>query len=168
MSGTAAPSQSLRSRLIGAWELVSFTAADVDDPSNIVHPMSESVQGIIMYTPDGYMSAQLQRPSSAQKPVKDQSAAPAKDLASRYDNDYNGYTGEFYLEEKPGQEPLLRHHMKLSSYADWLGNTQRRLVELSEEGGKEFLTVRPEGPMKLDGVTRNFAIKWRRLPKNLA
>jgi Lipocalin-like domain len=52
----------MRDHLIAAWELVSY----VEKPLNgslLNYPMGESPMGIIMYTPDGYMSAQLMRPN---------------------------------------------------------------------------------------------------------
>jgi Lipocalin-like domain len=48
----------MRDHLIAAWELVSY----VEKPLNgslLNYPMGESPMGIIMYTPDGYMSATL-------------------------------------------------------------------------------------------------------------
>ena len=53
---------SFRSKLVGAWELIEYNAYLPNDQSNIYHPMGANAQGIIMYTPDGYMSAQLQTP----------------------------------------------------------------------------------------------------------
>ena len=51
-----------RDQLVGAWELVEYQAYSADDRSNTIHPMGKNAEGIIMYTPDGYMSAQLQTP----------------------------------------------------------------------------------------------------------
>ena len=53
--------QGLRERLIGAWKLVSYVEKPVDRSAPF-YPMGEEPQGIIMYTPDGYMSAQLTHP----------------------------------------------------------------------------------------------------------
>ena len=53
--------KSLRAQLIGAWRLVSYIESPVDG-SPKRSPLGENPQGIIMYTPDGYMSAQLMRP----------------------------------------------------------------------------------------------------------
>ena len=53
--------QSLREQLIGAWTLVSYEERPVDGSPSF-YPMSEQPVGIIMYTPDGYMSAQLMKP----------------------------------------------------------------------------------------------------------
>jgi hypothetical protein len=50
----------LRDQLIGAWKLVSYVEKSLNGfPPDC--PMGEQPAGIIMYTPDGYMSAQLMR-----------------------------------------------------------------------------------------------------------
>src|SRR6185312_585937 len=52
--------EKLHDQLIGVWELVSY----VEKPLNGAppsYPMGERPMGIIMYTPDEYMSAQLMR-----------------------------------------------------------------------------------------------------------
>ena len=48
----------LREQLIGAWKLVSYVATPTDG-SPPLYPMGENPMGIILYTADGYMSAQL-------------------------------------------------------------------------------------------------------------
>jgi hypothetical protein len=48
----------LRERVLGAWELVSFTALDVDT-GRVRHPLGTAPRGLILYTDDGHMSAQL-------------------------------------------------------------------------------------------------------------
>ena len=54
--------EKLHDQLIGAWELVSYVEKPLNGaPPN--YPMGERPMGIIMYTPDGYMSAQLMRPN---------------------------------------------------------------------------------------------------------
>src|SRR3974377_2594750 len=58
---TSFMAQGLRERLIGAWKLVSYVERPVDGSAPF-YPMGEGPQGIIMYTPDGYMSAQLMHP----------------------------------------------------------------------------------------------------------
>ena len=55
---------SFRDQLLGSWTLVSYTAHAPTNPADKVHPMGPNATGIIMYTPDGYMSAQLQTPGT--------------------------------------------------------------------------------------------------------
>ena len=52
--------KSLREQLIGAWKLLSYIETPVDgSPKRF--PMGENAQGIIMYTPDGYMALDAAR-----------------------------------------------------------------------------------------------------------
>lgn len=54
--------EKLRDQLIGTWKLIAYVEKPVNG-SPPTHPMGERPMGIIMYTPDGCMSAQLMRPN---------------------------------------------------------------------------------------------------------
>jgi hypothetical protein len=54
--------EGLRSQRIGAWKLLSYQEIPVDGSAPF-EPLGNEPQGIIMYTPDGYMSAQLSKPN---------------------------------------------------------------------------------------------------------
>ena len=58
MSATTA--DDLRTNLTGAWVLQSYEARSIDG-SDVTYPLGVNPRRIIMYTPDGYMSAQLMR-----------------------------------------------------------------------------------------------------------
>lgn len=49
----------LRDQLVGAWKLVSYREIPVDGSAPF-EPLGPQPMGIIMYTPDGYMSAARQ------------------------------------------------------------------------------------------------------------
>jgi hypothetical protein len=51
-------SPTLRDRIIGAWELTSFTLTDTET-GHVQHPLGTAPNGMILYTADGHMSAQL-------------------------------------------------------------------------------------------------------------
>lgn len=53
--------KSLREQLVGAWTLNSYVERDIETGVEN-YPFGEHPLGLILYTPDGYMSAQLQRP----------------------------------------------------------------------------------------------------------
>ncbi|MFD0405375.1 lipocalin-like domain-containing protein [Kitasatospora sp. NPDC127116] len=44
-------------QVMGAWQLVSFTATDAH--GEVTHPFGTEVRGLIIYTPDGHMSAHV-------------------------------------------------------------------------------------------------------------
>ena len=158
--------QTLRNQLIGAWELVEFAAFRKEDPSSKVYPMGKDVQGIIIYTHTGYMSAQLQTPGPSPSKTDDLNGGSKEELA-KAGEDYLAYTGPFYLDES-GDEPLLQHHMTNCTFPDWLGNTQRRLVKITKGGEDDYLTLGPEGETVVMGEMRTTELVWRRLPENHA
>ena len=55
---TVTKAETLKEQLIGAWKLESYVEVPVDG-SEPFYPLGKKPSGIIMYTPDGYMSAQL-------------------------------------------------------------------------------------------------------------
>ena len=129
---------SLRSQLIGAWELYSYAVYSVDEPSKIFYPLGEDAKGIIIYSPDGYMSAQIQRPG--QKPFAT-AKSPVDGLESELAESgrrYIGYSGPFYLDESGGV-PMLRHGFVVSSFPNWIGKVQKRVVKF--EGGELVLSL---------------------------
>jgi hypothetical protein len=86
MTSTAA--DDLRTNVIGAWKLQSYESRSIDG-SNVTYPLGVDAEGIIMYTADGYMSAQLMRsgrsPSSlgdAHPDGQDELAAPPVDISA--------------------------------------------------------------------------------------
>src|SRR5262249_34950381 len=50
--------RSFRDSLIGAWRLISCKETDILTGEEF-RPMGDAPEGLILYTPDGYMSAQL-------------------------------------------------------------------------------------------------------------
>jgi Lipocalin-like domain len=61
---TVTTADDLRANLIGAWTLQSYVSTAIDG-SDVVYPLGVDARGIIMYTPDSYMSAQLMRADNA-------------------------------------------------------------------------------------------------------
>jgi hypothetical protein len=90
-------SLSLRESLIGAWELISAVERDVETgvENNV---LGERPQGFILYTPDGYMSAQLQGP--ARVPFEEGDllrGSPEEYVAAG--SSYIAYSGRFFVDE---------------------------------------------------------------------
>ena len=156
---------SLRSQLIGSWELVDYLAFK-EGGGETVYPLGKNAQGIIIYTADGYMSAQLQRPGQIPFKVNDLHGGTPEEWSKAGEN-YVAYTGPYYVDETGG-EPIIQHHMTNCSFPSWLGNTQRRLVKIMEEGGEKYLTLGPESASTIMGEQRITQLKWRRLDDNQA
>ncbi len=148
---------SLREQLIGAWKLVSYVEIPVDG-SEPTYPMSKEPMGIIMYTPDGFMSAQLMHPQRnhfASGDWFDGTDAEYKQEASTY----IAYTGPFNVDE---EKQTLTHSMFISLFPNWTGQTQPRVVKI--EG--DLLHLSTAFPRVSKGKTVNSFLKWKKAVAN--
>ena len=143
----------LRDQLIGAWKLVSYAEKPVDG-SAAFYPMSENPMGIIMYTPDGFMSAQLMHPNRKNFASGDWfngTDTEYKDEASSY----IAYTGPFHVDE---EKQTLTHTMFISLFPNWTGQTQPRVVKI--EG--DLLHLSTAAPIVSAGKLVNSFLTWKR------
>ena len=115
-------------------------------------------KGIIMYTPDGYMSAQLM--SETRKPFASGdwfNGTPEEyiDEASTY----IAYSGRFMVDEK---QRSLKHEMQVSLFPNWIGNLQPRAVSIN---GNQ-LTLGTVTPIMSKGKKVMSKLIWERVEKN--
>jgi Lipocalin-like domain len=145
--------KSLRDRLIGAWSLVSYEERPVDGSPSFF-PMGPKPKGIIMYTPDGFMSAQLSKPDRKLFASGDwfkASDAEFRDEATSY----IAYTGPFHVDE---EKQTLTHSMFISLFPNWIGQTQPRVVKI--EGNTLHLST--AAPITSGGKVVNSYLTWER------
>jgi hypothetical protein len=147
---------SLRDQLIGAWKLLSYEERPVDGSASFF-PMSETPMGIIMYTPDGFMSAQLMQPN--RRPFESGDWFKGTDEEYKQEaSTYIAYSGPFHVDE---EKKALTHSMFVSLFPNWLGQTQPRVVRI--EGDDLYLST--ASPIHSGGKTVNSYLHWRRASK---
>jgi Lipocalin-like domain len=96
------PETKIRNRLVGGWRLTGY---EVTADGKTEHPLGENPRGAILYTPDGYMSAQLAGPG----PYKDD---------DRPDAYYIAYSGPYDVDQT---NQTVAHHVQVSVIPSWLG-----------------------------------------------
>lgn len=143
----------LREQLIGAWKLVSYVERPTDG-SEPMYPMGEQPQGIIMYTPDGYMSAQLMKPGRPEFASGDWFEGMSEEFEAEAKG-YIAYSGPFHTDEEKRQ---LTHSMFVSLFPNWLGQTQPRVVKI--EG--DTLHLSTEKPIHSGGKETMSYLTWKR------
>ncbi|KAJ9621537.1 hypothetical protein H2203_007024 [Taxawa tesnikishii (nom. ined.)] len=157
------PEPPLRQRLIGAWRLESYIA--MPTPSSTIqrptYPMTKNVTGLILYTPDGYMSAQMLIPGQEKfqrgKGEEAQWAEAGKRCFS--------YAGPYYISnEGSGREEVLRHTFQVCNLPGWIGDIQIRTWNFEEDG--QVLVLGSEEPTEIKGDKRIPILKWRRVTDN--
>lgn len=106
--------------LIGAWLLEDYLIED--NEGNREYPLGENAQGIIMYTPDGYMSAQLMTPDRPEFAVNNMHKGQPDEYAKAAGG-YHAYSGRFEFDEEKQE---LRHFMDISLFPNYVGDSQVR------------------------------------------
>jgi len=145
---------SLRQQLIGTWRLLSYVERDVDSGKENC-PMGEHPLGFIIYTPDGFVSAQLS--SAARSPF--QANDPYGGTPEEYTEaagSYIAYCGPFHVDEL---DQSLAHEMQVSLFPNWLGQRQVRLVQIDGD----LLRLATNTPMHFGGARKTAALVWQRV-----
>jgi|SRR5665213_2789549 len=128
----------------------------IDGSANF-YPMSEKPMGIIMYTPDGYMSAQLMhldRKNFASGDWFNGTTEEYKKEASTY----IAYTGPFHVDE---EKQTLTHSMFTFLFPNWTGQTQPRIMKIEDD----LLHLRTASPIMSNGKKVNSKLVWKRTEK---
>jgi hypothetical protein len=125
-------SPTLRDAVLGAWELVSFVARD-GTTGESRHPLGTAPRGLILYTADGHMSAQL---------------------AESDMSDYIAYGGRFSVNEETS---TLHHEVTISMMPELLAEPQFRHASIDGD----VLTL--SATRIDDGGTTHSSLLWRRL-----
>jgi hypothetical protein len=133
----------LREKLLGTWTLVSFVVLPDDDPGHSATPLGERPLGTIMYSPDGYVSAQLMRHPRSLSP----DSGPGLD--------YFAYSGTFQVDEN---DMTVTHTLLVSLDPEWVGRTNVRAVELADD----VLRLTSVAPGEFHGKESSLIITWRR------
>jgi hypothetical protein len=149
---TVTSADDLHANLIGAWVLQSYEARSVDG-SDVIYPLGVNPRGIIMYTPDGYMSAQLMRSDRPRFSGDDMHLAPNDELAAAASG-YLTYSGPYSVV----RDGLIAHHVEVSLLPNWIGETQYRAARLNGF----VLELSPPEPVLIDGQARNARLVWHR------
>jgi Lipocalin-like domain len=136
--------QGIRGRLAGCWRLTGYTVTTDGGPAD--RPLGDDPLGTILYTPDGYMSAQLAGPG----PYDSDDRQP--------DAYYIAYSGPYDVDE---QASTVAHQVQVSAIPSWLGSTQIRHVQFGEPGTL-VLSAAERSPR--DGVMTTTTITWSRQP----
>ncbi|KAG9528537.1 hypothetical protein KCU93_g4251, partial [Aureobasidium melanogenum] len=157
------PQRPLRQRLVGTWRLEAYVAYPT--PScrfqRSTFPMTKNVTGLIMYTPDGYMSAHMLIPGQMSFKRGEGEEPQWAEAGKRSFS----YAGPYYItNEGMGREEILRHTFQVCNLPGWLGDVQIRTWKFEEDDN--VLVLGSEEPTEIRGEQRIPVLKWRRVMDN--
>ena len=146
----------LHHAVLGTWELVSYTAEE-NDGGPVTYPLGPDALGLIMYTGDGYMSAQIMR---RDRPAFDrpETDGGTREQAAAAAAGYLAYSGPFTVDESTG---VVHHEVTVSLLPNWLNGTQLRQSKLDGDHLTLFATTAAP-----DGIETVSTLLWKRAPEH--
>jgi hypothetical protein len=143
----------IQNQFVGTWRLVSWENRDED--GNVSYPMGQDAVGYIMYTEDGYMSANLMKANRPTFTAGDLLGGTPEEKA-RAAETYIAYCGQYEI-----QTNKVIHHIKASLFPNWVGLKQERFFEFI---GNNQLSL-SAAPFLMSGKQRTARVLWERVSR---
>ena len=151
-----ADSRLLRERLVGSWRLVSYEVRDADG-ALVGYPLGDDATGYLLYTADGFMSAQimrLDRPRYQAGGIGDGTDAESADAA----RGYVAYAGPYHVE----RDSVVVHEPEVSLFPNWVHVPAARKAVLVEPR----LELTTSKPLPFGGRQLTAVLIWERVQRS--
>ena len=125
--------------LIGTWKFLSM--ALIPKSGKKVYPYGENLFGVLIYTPNGYMSALLMDPNRKKCASDDLKTGTADEIRQAYEK-FDAYCGTYTIDEEKG---TITHHVEGAKFPNWVGTDQVRYFELKGDRLCIRATLKVEG-----------------------
>jgi hypothetical protein len=145
-------SSTYANRLVGVWSLLSYTSERADQED--IQPFGPDPRGFLIYTGDGFVSAQLMKPGRAAFHSSDwHNATPQEYEASG--SGYIACCGTYEVDE---EKATVTHIPSVSFFPNLIGGRQCRSIDLtSDRLGLRAVTAVASG---LYVISR---VEWQRI-----
>ncbi len=124
--------KTFREQVIGTWKLIEYTRTNT--AGERYYPLGKDATGFLMYTQDGYMSAQLMAQERPEYKLDGLHNGTLEEMAKAAYG-YHAYSGQYEVDEK---KQILYHHMEVSMIPNRLGKMQDRIIVI--DGNKIIIT----------------------------
>lgn len=146
--------KTLFEKLTGTWTLVDLIEVPVNN-DKIAHPMGEKPKGLIIYSSDGYMSAQIMNPDRKNF-IQEQWTNANPEEYTLEASTYLSYSGPFQTDD---EKQMVSHTLYVSLFPNWTGQTQNRKV-LFKDG---LLHLESEKPFMNNSRMVIHKLTWKRV-----
>lgn len=121
------------------------------DDGSLSYALGADPQGSLLYTEDGWMSAQVCAGNRADLPTEDLLGGSEAERAAAFSS-YLAYCGSYDV-----SGDVVVHHVVMSSFPNWVGSEQTRHFEVT---GEEL--VLRTAPIEVGGKPLVNELRWRR------
>lgn len=155
--------------LVGTWNLVRHHAWLPHDPTNRTTPMGTGAEAIIIYAPDGYMSAQFSISPESDSAQDSELSAGAGAGGSQAAKTFMAYSGEYSIEKSEEQDKVIvTHYARITNVPGLQGVTQKRFFKVIDgPDGRRHLTLTSVAPLRFNGEERFIEVTLAQFPPNL-
>lgn len=148
----------LKQQITGTWVLKSYVETNMETGEKS-YPMGQSPSGYIMYTGDGYMSAQISGAGREHFAKNDMFGGTEKEYTAAGQS-YLAYSGPYAIDTGAHK---LTHTISISLYPNWAGLNQVRNFRV-EDDKRLYLSF--ERPQMSRGAMRTADLVWERASPN--
>jgi hypothetical protein len=141
------------SRLVGVWCLVGYT--DEQSGGKDQHPFGSSPEGFLIYTADGFVSAQLMKPGRAVFHSSDWHHGTLQEYQES-GSGYIAYCGRYEVDEN---KATVTHIPSVALLPNLIDGRQCRAIQLSGDR----LTLRITGAQVPGGISVTSRLEWKRV-----
>jgi Lipocalin-like domain len=143
----------LRDQILGAWKLVSYIEEPAEGGPNQL-PLGNEPLGLILYTSDGFMSAQLMKQGRMPFASGDVFRGTPEEHVDQ-GSGYMAYSGPYFVDEA---HSIVEHSLYVSLCPNWLNGKQMRIARI--EAGE--LQLRSKAPFRSGGRLVHGTVRWCR------
>jgi hypothetical protein len=146
------PPGAMASQLIGVWTLVSYT--DEQKGRQHTHPFGPKPEGFLIYTADGFVSAQLMKPGRSAFRSRDWHNGTLEEYVE-CGSGYIAYCGTYEVDE---ENETVTHIPSVALLPNLIHGEQLRTIKLNGDR----LTLRATSVAVDDGVLVTSRLEWQR------
>jgi hypothetical protein len=145
-------SHRISSQLVGVWKLMVY--AEERKGQEDVYPFGPKLEGFLIYTPNGFVSAQVQKPGRAAFHSPDWRNATPEEYADS-GSGYMSYGGTYVVDEA---NQTVTHTPTVAFPPNFINQRLSRAVTFHED----CLTLRTPAMIDTNGVSFISRLDWQR------
>lgn len=150
---------SIKNEIIGSWKLLSYIEVPIDGiDSNF--PVGKCPKGILIYSPDGYMSVQITADSSQFFVSEDRMIASNEELRNRL-RSYIAFSGRYLVDNDAA---CVIYHIETSLFPNWEDSKVVRKLDFEND----VLYQKTLEPISSNGQLVHAYMTWQKVIKDSA
>lgn len=144
---------SIKNEIIGTWELLSYIEVPINGLDSSF-PFGKTPKGLLLYSPDGYMSVQISASEGWRYASDDRMLASTEELHKRL-RGYLAFSGKYTVDNRKAH---VIYQIESSFFPNWEGTQQIRKLDF--EG--DILFQKSLDPIQSDGQMVHAYMTWKR------